>query len=164
MRIGTDPAELPAGLGWRIGARLVDVVVFTWLVAFVVVEIDQRLLGGDPLGVQPGRLALDSARPIVLTVVLAVCYEILPNGWFGATAGKAMFGLRVRPIHRAVPMGPAATVRAVLLYGPVLFLGPYGGIVVFVLFVSVAVPADGRGVHDRIAGTVVVGLPSGDDG
>ena len=40
--------------------------MFAWLVVFVLVEIDQRLLGGDPLGRRQARLVFDSARPIVL--------------------------------------------------------------------------------------------------
>lgn len=155
-----DRREPPAALGWRTGARIVDVVVFAWLVAFVVVEIDQRLLGGDPLGTRPGRLALDTGRSVMLAALLAGVYEVMPTAVFGATPGKAVFGLRIRGTAVAAPAAVsswlAAAVRAALLYGPVLFLGPVGGIVLLVVFVSLAVPASGRGLHDRIAGTIVV--------
>jgi len=152
-------SEQPAGLGWRIGARAADVVVFSWLVVFVLIEIDQRLLGGDPLGRRQARLVFDSPRPVVLLLLLVVAYEVAPAVLWGATPGKALLGLRVRMTTRAAAPGLAALGRAVVLYLPLIFLGAAGLIVTFVLFVSVVLMADGRGIHDRLLGTLVVTLP-----
>ena len=86
-------------------------------------------------------------------------YEVIPVVVFGATPGKAMFGLRVRRRpDDPVPDWLAATTRAVVLYGPPLvFAGP-GLVVLLVLLVSLVVPGSGRGLHDRLAGTRVVSV------
>jgi hypothetical protein len=155
-----DSTDEPvAGFGWRVAARIVDVVVFAWLTTFVLVEIDQRLLGGDPWGRRAVGIEFDSARPIVLLFVLVVAYEIVPTAVAGVTFGKALFGLRLRqrPDDR-IPRWLAAVARAVVLYAPVIFFGSYGGAVVVVLLVSIAVPRSGRGLHDRLVGTTVVSI------
>jgi len=152
-------SEDPAGLGWRIGARIADVVVFSWLVVFVLVEIDQRLLGGDPLGRRQARLVFDSPRPIILLLLLVAAYEIGPAVVWGATPGKALLGLRVRMTTRTSPPWLLAFGRAVVLYLPIIFLGAVGFSVALVLLVSVVIAADGRGIHDRLLGTLVVSLP-----
>ncbi len=148
--------EQPAGLGWRVGARLVDIITFTWLVFFVLVEIDQRLLGGDPWALERRSLEVDSARPVILVLVLVLFYEVLPALVWGASLGKAMFGLRLRMVTRSLPVWLAAVARSLVLYGPVLFLGVYAVVPALVLLVSVAIPANGRGLHDRLVGTLVV--------
>lgn len=163
MSAASPDREPPAGLGWRVGARLVDIVAFSWFVAFVLVEIDQRILGGDPWGRRPGRLEFDSARPVILVLVLAFLYEVVPTAVFGATPGKALFGLRVRLTSRVLPGPLVAFARGALLYLPLFFLGPYSGIVVVVLFVSVWIPANGRGLHDRLVGSLVVSIAERDD-
>ena len=43
----------PAKLSHRLGARILDIVTLLWVLFFVLVEIDQRLLGGDPWGKRP---------------------------------------------------------------------------------------------------------------
>jgi uncharacterized RDD family membrane protein YckC len=153
----------PAGLGWRVGARAVDTAAITWLVVFVVVEIDQRLLGGDPLGRRQARLVFDSPRPVLIVLVLIVLYEVVPSVLFGATPGKALLGLRVRMVTRHVPVGLSAVGRAAVLYLPVIFLGLIGSVVTLLLLASIVVAADGRGLHDRLLGTVVVSLAREDD-
>ena len=134
-------------------------VVFTWLVVFVLVEIDQRLLGGDPLGIRRGPLEFDSARSAMLVLVLGFVYEVVPTAVWGASPGKAMFGLRLRLVERSVPVWFVALARGVILYVPMLFLGVYAAIMALVLLVSVAIPANGRGLHDRLVGTLVVVIP-----
>ena len=56
----------PAKLGQRLGARVLDVVTLTWLLFFVLVEIDQRLLGGDPWGQQPLQIDMTEPRALML--------------------------------------------------------------------------------------------------
>ena len=156
-------SEQAAGLGWRVAARLVDMAVFTWLLVFVLVEIDQRLLGGDPLGRRSARLVFDSARPVVLLLLLIAVYEILPAVVWGATPGKAMLGLRIRLSSSSAPVWLTAFGRAALLYLPAMFFGAFGFLVPLVLLISVAIAADGRGLHDRLLGTLIVTLPRGPD-
>jgi len=154
----------PAKLWHRLGARLVDTVTLAWLLGFVLVELDQRLLGGDPLGRRPLQLDLTQARPLVLLVVVVSLYEIGPVCWKGATLGKALFGLRLVAFERSGPLSPSrALARSLVLYGAPVALGPAGGIVVLAVLVSLAVPASGRGLHDRLCGSVVVAEPSAEE-
>ena len=155
----SDLDDRPAPLGWRIGARVVDIVVFSWLVVIVLVEIDQRLLGGDPLGRRAVGLEIDAARPVALLALLVIGYEIVPVAWAGVTPGKLLFGMRLRRRpDDPVPSLVASFVRALLLYLPVMVAAPLGGVVLLPLLVSVVVSADGRGLHDRRAGTLVVSV------
>lgn len=149
-------------MGWRLGARFVDIVLFSWLLVFVLVELDQRLFGGDPLGRKPGQLVFDSPRPIVLALALVVLYEVIPVATAGATFGKFAFGLRVRevPPPRA-PQWLMSLGRAVMLYVPAFVLGPPGLLVLVALAISFALPASGRGFHDRVVGTAVVSIAEG---
>ncbi|GEM_PF-1253795 len=156
-------SEQPAGLVWRLSARIVDSVIFTWVVFFVMVEIDQRLLGGDPLAQRQARLVFDSTRSIVLVLVLVALYEIVPAVLYGATPGKALLGLRVRMATRSMSALAAAFGRAVVVYLPILFLGAFGLVVAVVLLLSVVLAGDGRGLHDRLLGTLVVSLPHAAD-
>lgn len=138
---------------------MIDVVAFSWLVVFVMVEIDQRLLGGDPLGRREARLVFDSGRSVVLLLLLVVGYEVVPAVVWGTTPGKALLGLRVR-LTSGAPGPLMALGRAAVLYLPVLFLGAAGLTVLVVLLASVVIAADGRGLHDRLLGTLVVSLPN----
>ena len=141
---------------------MVDTITLAWIVGFVLIEIDQRLLGGDPFGLRPERIDLSRARSMLLLLALIAAYEVVPTVLYGATLGKAVLGLRVRASGGGPVRGTFSMVRAVLLYGPTLFLGAFGLLADLVLFVTVAVPASGRGFHDRIAATIVVSLPRDD--
>lgn len=155
--------EPVAALGWRLAARVVDVVVFSWLTVFVLIEIDQRLLGGDPWARRAVGLEFDSARPVVLLFVLVVVYEVVPTAIAGATVGKALFGLRVRrPADDRLPVMVAAAVRAAVLYVPIIYFGTLGALVALLLLASSVVPRSGRGFHDRLAGTTVVSIADPD--
>lgn len=144
-------------------ARVVDLVVLAWLVAFVLVEIDQRLLGGDPLGRRQARLVFDSPRSVVLLLLLVTAYEVVPAVVWGATPGKALLGLRIRLTDEGTPAWMIALGRAAILYVPVIFLGAPGMVVAATLLVSVVLAANGRGLHDRLLGTLVVSLPRAPD-
>lgn len=151
---------MPARLGWRIGGRLVDVVVVGWVAAFVVVEVLGRLLGGDPLARRPA--ALDTrldGRALVALALVVIALEVVPVARRGASLGKAALGLRVvRTDTWGPPGGLRAGLRAAMLYLPltVPVIGP-------LLVVAVAGPAlvwpTRRGLHDVIAGTAVVEAP-----
>ncbi len=152
--------ETVATIGWRLAARVTDAVTFGWLAAFVLIEIDQRLLGGDPWGLEPGRPVVDSGRSLVLLLVLIGLYEVAPVAARGVTLGKALSGLRVRRHGGGSVSVVLSFVRSVLVYAP-LFLGVYAFLGWIVLLVSFAAPRSGRGLHDRISSTIVVSLPRG---
>lgn len=135
-------------------------VTLTWLLFFVLVEIDQRLLGGDPFGQRPLQLDVTQGRSLVFVVVTIAAYEIIPTVWKGATLGKALVGLRLRTVEPAARMPVTrATARALVLYGAPVAFGAYGGLVLIVVVASFVIPASGRGIHDRVAGSIVVALP-----
>ena len=154
-----DALPTPAAVRHRLGARIVDMVTLIWLLGFVLVEIDQRLLGGDPFGRQPLQIDVTQGRSLVFVVVTIGAYEVLPSVLKGATLGKALVGLRLRTVEpmARVPWFRAIT-RALVLYGAPVALGAYGGFVVLVLVASIVIPASGRGLHDRLAGTSVVSI------
>ena len=155
-----DTLPTPAAVRHRLGARLVDAITLMWLLGFVLVEIDQRLLGGDPFGRRPLQIDVTQGRSLVFVIVTIAAYEVIPTVWKGATLGKALVGLRLRTVEpRAQVPWSRATARALVLYGAPVAFGAFGGIVVLVLIASFVLPASGRGLHDRIAGSVVVSLP-----
>jgi len=160
-----EPLEKPAELAWRAGARIVDAIAFVWLSAFVLVELDQRIFGGDPLGRRPGRLAFDTPHTVALALMLALAYETVPTVLHGATLGKAMLGVRVRSLSGGNPSGWSAILRTIAIYLPPILWGRLGLVAAAVIALSLAFPASGRGIHDRLAGTVVVTLaaPASDD-
>ncbi len=147
----------PATLTHRLGARILDVVTLAWVLFFVLVEVDQRLLGGDPWGQRPLQIDLTEARPLLLTILVIGLYETVPVAAKGATLGKVLFGLRLVSSERRNPLPwPRALARTLVLYGAPVALGAYGGTVLLVLLASLALPATGRGLHDRLAGSIVV--------
>lgn len=122
-----------AGMGRRIGALIVD-----WLACQA---IAYAFFGTDPLA------------PLLIFAV----ENLLLVGTMGSTLGHAIFGLRVRRVvaprsllDDGEPHDP----------GPDLPAGPLRGLVRTVLLCLV-IPAavwdgDGRGLHDRLAGTAIV--------
>jgi uncharacterized RDD family membrane protein YckC len=139
---------------------VVDLVVLSWVLAFVLVEVLGRFLGGDLLA---SRAAVPVTRAEVVVGLLGclLVLEVLPTARGGRTIGKALLGLRVDPHTADGPVGwSRAVVRALVLVVP--FAVPYVGWIlpVAVLAGALASP-DGRGLHDRLAGTVVVDATPG---
>ena len=153
-----------APLWWRFTARLIDLVALGWLASFVLVELDQRLLGGDPLGTRPGRLAVDDLRSLLLLVGAVVLYEVVPVVRYGATLGKALLGLRVLDGHGHRIGAPGAISRAVVIYGAMAVTATALAVVWMALVVSVALHPWRRGLHDLAAGSRVVALDREDRG
>lgn len=153
-------------MGRRIGARVLDLVVVSWLSLFVLIEILGRLLGGDPLGrdTAVNRLAdLSGTRTLVGVMIVLTVYEVLPVAFRGATLGKAMVGLRVIRLDSwGRPGLLSAAIRAAVLYGPLAI--PTVG---FLLFAVVVGPGlvwpTRRGLHDLAAGTAVIGVGADTD-
>jgi uncharacterized RDD family membrane protein YckC len=152
------PYPEPAPLVRRIGARIVDVVLLSWCSAFVVVELGARLFGGDPLGRRAVRVDATSARTILLLAACVLLVEVIPVAISGRTLGKAMVGLRVVDLDGGRPGFAAALIRALLLYGAALALPLAALPVAALLLASVALSVLRRGLHDRLAGTLVVSV------
>ncbi len=136
----------PAGIGWRVGARLLDVLVVGWLFAVLLVDV------------LPGER--DGAGQAVLAGGLVIAAEVVPMAAAGLTFGKFAFGLRV--VSRRTGRQPgvlAAVVRTVLVWGTAV-VTPFPAVVALgvaiIVFGPALLGAQHRGLHDRVAGTVVV--------
>lgn len=138
-----DPTAYPGqGLGMprsgrgsvgRFGRRLVGVVV-DWVLCLLIASAVFRV----PL---PFREVASGADSMVVLGVFAV-ENLLLVGTLGATIGHRVVGLRVMSLDGRVPPRPLQTlVRTALLclFLPAMFWDK-----------------DGRGLHDKAAGTVIV--------
>ncbi|WP_143570556.1 RDD family protein, partial [Streptomyces acidiscabies] len=123
-------SALPAGLGKRFAARLVDTLVLaavtgaaafplgTKAVDHVNAKIDEAKLSGRTVTVW----LLDGTTSAYLGIVLAVLllfgvlYEALPTAKWGRTLGKKLFGLEVRDIEGGEPPSFGAALRRWLVY------------------------------------------------
>ncbi|GIG26351.1 RDD family protein [Cellulomonas denverensis] len=123
-----------AGMGRRIGALIVD-----WLAC------------------QAIAYAFFDNHPLVPLAIFAV-ENLLLVGTMGATVGHVLFGIRVRRL--VAPRSLLAGAEAAHDPGPDLPPGPLRALIRTVLLCLV-IPAvvwdgDGRGLHDRLAGTAIV--------
>jgi uncharacterized RDD family membrane protein YckC len=135
--------RLRAPFPLRCGALLIDYIVLISIVVFG--TLMSRMLGGG------GRSAGSSAETaaIVLAVVIAVLNLIVLPGLTGLTLGKWATGLRIER-NEGGPVGIGrAFVRHVIGY-------PLSFALLGLGFVIAAVSVHGRGLHDMIAGTIVV--------
>ncbi len=148
---------MPAPRARRVGGRVVDLVVVGWVLAFVAIEIDGRLLSGDPFAQRPlEAVTPDGARLAVFAAVVIGILDVVPTALWGRTPGKAMLGLRVVDVRtgRAPGFSPAV-LRGLLVHGwvgiPVL-----GWVVPVAIVGSTLLSPTTRGIHDRLAGTSVI--------
>ncbi|HET6974755.1 MAG TPA: RDD family protein [Pyrinomonadaceae bacterium] len=135
--------RLRAPFPLRCGALLIDYIALLSLV--VLGTLVARMLGGG------GRAAGNSAETagILLAILLALLNLVVLPGLTGLTLGKWATGLR---IERAGG-GNVGIGRAVLRH----FVGyPLSFALLGLGFLIAAVSVHGRGLHDMIAGTVVV--------
>jgi len=142
------PAEGPgsvASFGARAGAFAVDAVL-CGLVARLFV----------PVRTGPGaQTAADLAPLLVLTVVYLVGLLLV-----GQTPGMRLVGLRVVPVRPAAPqpVGGGPVGGGPVAQEPALGLVPVAlrTALLLLLVPALVVDRDGRGLHDRAAGAVVV--------
>jgi uncharacterized RDD family membrane protein YckC len=130
-------AQVPFAL--RCGAFLIDYIVLVLLV--VLGTLFARMLGGG------ARAAGNSAETLAIVVAL-LNLGVLP-GLTGMTLGKWATGLRIQRTETGNPGIGRALLRHFVGYP--LSLATFG-----IGFLLVAVSVHGRGLHDMIAGTVVV--------
>lgn len=136
-------ARFRAPFSLRCGAILIDYVLLAAVVAFS--TLISRLQGGGARSAG----SLTETIGIILAILIALLdLGILP-GLTGLTAGKWATGLRIlRPDGRSIGVG-----RAFLRH----FVGYPISFVIFGMgFVVAALSQRGRGLHDVIAGTIVV--------
>lgn len=135
--------RLRAPFPLRCGALLIDYIALVSLV--VLGTLVARMLGGG------GRAAGSSAETagIVLAVVMMLLNLAVLPGFTGLTLGKWATGLRIERNDG----GHIGIGRALLRH----FIGyPLSFALLGIGFLIAAVSVHGRGLHDIIAGTVVV--------
>lgn len=127
----------------RCGAFLIDYIVLVSIVAFG--TLIARVLGGG------ARFAGDTAETVGLLVALAISvlnFVLLPL-WRGQTIGKWATGLRIEQMNDREVSIARSLLRHLVGY-PLSFLTLGLG------FLVAAFNAQGRALHDLVAGTVVV--------
>jgi uncharacterized RDD family membrane protein YckC len=135
--------RLSAPFPLRCGALLIDYIV---LVSIVVAgTLIARMLGG---GARAAGTSAETAA-IVLAIGVAVLNLAILPGFTGLTLGKWATGLRIER-NDGAPLGIG---RALLRH----FVGyPLSFALLGIGFVMAALTVHGRGLHDIIAGTIVV--------
>lgn len=91
---------------------------------------------------------------LAATALLVLAYFVLSDARAGTTLGKAAMGLCVADAHGGPPTVRAALAREwFVVLGALPFVGPLLALVAWItLFVAIRASADGRGLHDRLAG------------
>jgi uncharacterized RDD family membrane protein YckC len=127
----------------RCGAFLIDYILLVLLV--VMGTLFARMLGG---GARAAGNSAETAAIVLAIVVALLNLGVLP-GLTGMTIGKWATGLRIQRTETGNPGIGRALLRHFVGYP--LSLATFG-----IGFLLVAVSVHGRGLHDMIAGTVVV--------
>jgi uncharacterized RDD family membrane protein YckC len=140
---GQNLARIRGPFSLRCGAILIDYIVLAAILAFR--TLVSRLLGGGARSAGSSSLSVG----LFLTVaVAALDLGVLP-GLTGLTIGKWATGLRIRRSD-GTELGIG---RAFLRH----FIGyPLSALTLGLGFIIAALNARGRGLHDLIAGTIVV--------
>ena len=127
----------------RCGAFLIDYILLISLV--VLGTLFARMLGG---GARSAGSSAETAAVLLAVVIAFLNLGLLP-GLTGLTLGKWAAGLRIQRINSGNP----GIGRALLRH----FVGYPVSLVTFGIgFLLAVVTVQGRGLHDMIAGTVVV--------
>lgn len=153
--VQTDPLSLPrAGFWLRAVAFLVDVVAVTLLATAAAVLVWMAVQAGGLFSSAPEASleSLESAATILLTTLLEVCYFTLFVGLRGQTPGKVLLRLKIVRVTGEDVGYARALVRWIGQGISFLILG--------LGFLMIAFSHQKQGLHDKIAGTYVVRLPS----
>ncbi len=155
-----DRAARPAPLTYRLLARSLDAVVVAFALALLYVEVTSRWSDGAPTNLVD---AGDSSGLNLRLTFLAVTalYELLPTALAGRTFGKLLLGLQVQRAGAAEAPGfGRAAGRWIVLIGAAAL--PVVGLPALVVVTGVALfDPRRRGLHDRLAGTVVMDVGIG---
>jgi uncharacterized RDD family membrane protein YckC len=117
-----------AGRGVRLGALVIDLALMG-LVTSLFVHVDLN---------EPERMQQFNYLAVLVWYVVTVAMV----GLFGFTAGKLLLGMQVVRVDGATMVNPLRAMLRTLLLA--------------VIVPAALVDADGRGLHDKVTGTVVV--------
>jgi uncharacterized RDD family membrane protein YckC len=135
--------HLRVPLPLRCGAFLIDYIVLVSLV--VLGTLFARMLGG---GARTAGTSVETAA-MVLAIVVALLNLVVLPGLTGLTLGKWAAGLRIKRVDEGNPGIGRVFVRHFIGY-------PLSFVTLGLGFLLATVTVQGRGLHDMIAGTVVV--------
>lgn len=147
-----------AGLVIRRGvARFLDFELFSIPATVIVAAL-------RPAHAPSGYLSRGIAAVVLLVWIGGAVYEIAFVALWGQTLGKRLLAVKVVGLDTPLPGWGRSAVRWIVVGGvPFLFgnWGTAGASAIsagwfLLIVVSVLVPSDGRGLHDRAARTVVV--------
>ena len=127
----------------RCGAFLIDYIILVLLV--VMGTLFARMLGG---GARAAGNSAETAAIVLAIVVALLNLGVLP-GLTGLTLGKWATGLRIQRSDSGNPGIGRALLRHFVGY-------PLSFVTLGIGFLMAAATVHGRGLHDMIAGTVVV--------
>lgn len=135
--------RLTAPFPLRCGALLIDYIALVSIVVFG--TLVARMLGGG------ARAAGTSAETvaILLAIFMALVNLVVLPGFTGLTLGKWATGLRIERVDGSRLGFGRALLRHVVGY-------PLSFALLGIGFLIAAVTVQGRGLHDMIAGTIVV--------
>jgi len=136
-------ARLRVPLPLRCGAFLIDYIVLVSLV--VLGTLFARMLGG---GARTAGTSAETAAIVLAVIVALLNLGVLP-GLTGLTLGKWAAGLRIQRLDGGNPGIGRVLLRHFIGY-------PLSLVTLGLGFLLAAVTVQGRGLHDMIAGTVVV--------
>lgn len=142
--VGFSPCDLRAPFALRCGAVIVDYMIIVAVpVAFILLS---RYMGNDGAGLLNS--PLNDFGWLAAVLVAAVDLFVLPMV-NGQTLGKMATGVRIVSRDGKQPRLRSIVIRQIL--GPILTVATLGFNFIFAGFSST-----GRGLHDLIAGTVVI--------
>ena len=131
-----------AGLGSRVGAHIIDVILIVAVVVLITVISSIAGVVIDP--------ALAMGFTMLVWFMVPLAYFILLEGmWNGQTVGKRAFGIRVRMVD-GTPITFLAALGRNIMRPADIIPGPY-----FVGFLAIFTNPRSQRVGDLIAGTVV---------
>jgi uncharacterized RDD family membrane protein YckC len=147
--------DIPATLGQRTLARAIDLVI----ISSVVIALGGAMTTND--SGQP-----EIPRWVVLAVALCyLAYEATMVAMSGATVGKRATRIMIVSIQNGRrPVWIQAVLRALVPIAGWLVVPGFGLLVLMIVYLTAIFDRDfGRGLPDRLAGTVVVQRRNDDD-
>ncbi|MBS3941077.1 MAG: RDD family protein [Actinobacteria bacterium] len=138
-----------AGLGARIGARLLDVLIVAIPASIVLSILGVGTFGG---------FGADSWLGGAITSLLWFGYFVFLESNRGATLGKQILNLKVIDANGSYPSTEVAAKRNVwMLFGLIPWIGGLlSFIALIVIIVTISSDSHNRGYHDTFAGTAVM--------
>lgn len=149
----------PAGVGRRVGAYILDMVLITIALGFVFAVV---LSGSGALPTSPEGLNQGSAYTTgLISAVLTLAYFMLLEAGSGQTLGKRVLRIKVVSADGSTPPSFADAFRRRVLFVVGSVIPVVGSLIGFVVPLAALITAiqdepDNQGFHDKWAGTRVI--------